>query len=113
MSILITDLLRQAQNGKVAESVTEALREVSMAAIAARKPGELTLKIKVTPESQGRQTTLEFEVATKTPRAKLPKGVFWMTDDYDLVRSDPDQREMFTDAGDGRAYTPPRAVNGE
>lgn len=114
MSILITDLLRQAQNGKVAESSTEALREVSAAAIAARKPGELTLKIKVVPETQGRQTTLEFDVSTKSPRPKLPKGIFWMSDNYDLLRADPDQREMFAGVTDGgRPYTPPRAVGDE
>lgn len=111
MSVPFTDVLRLTQNGKIVEALTAALQDVNAAAIAARKPGELTLKVKVIPDATGgRQTTLEFDVATKTPRRQLPKGTFWMSDSFDLLRADPDQREMFTDAGDGRPYTPPRAV---
>jgi len=113
MSVLFTDVLRTTQNGKIVDALTEALQECNAAAIASRKPAELTFKVKVIPDATGgRQTGLEFDISTKTPRAKLPKGIFWMSDTYDLLRADPDQREMFTDAGDGRAYTPPRAVDG-
>ncbi len=111
MTVLFTDILRQTQNGRIAEALTDAMQEANQAAIASRKPAELTLKIKIIPEASGRQTTVEFDVATKLPRGKLPKGVFWMGDDYSLLRADPDQQEMkFTDAGDGRPYTPPRQV---
>ena len=111
MSIPFTDVLRQTQNGKIVEALTVALQDANAAAITARKPAELILKVKIIPDATGgRQTTLEFDVATKTPRRQLPKGTFWMSDSFDLLRADPDQREMFADAGDGRPYTPPRAV---
>lgn len=115
MRVPFTDVLRLTNNGRIVDALTEALTEVNAAAIAARKPGELTLKVKVIPDATGgRQTTLEFDVATKTPSPKLPKGVFWMSDNYDLLRADPDQREMqFTDvSAESRPYTPPREANG-
>ena len=110
-NVAFGELNLTAPAAKIVEALTVALQDANAAAITARKPAELILKVKIIPDATGgRQTTLEFDVATKTPRRQLPKGTFWMSDSFDLLRADPDQREMFADAGDGRPYTPPRAV---
>lgn len=115
MAIPFTDTLRTTQQGKIVEAIDHAMIEVNEAAIRSKKPAEMILKVKVVPDpTGGRQTSLEFEISTKIPRAKLPKGIFWMSDNYELLRADPDQREMFKDVTDGsRPYTPPRAVGDE
>lgn len=112
MAIPATDILRQIRGGVVVDELTEALAIVTAAVRATRKAGEVTLKIKVKPDKGGgRAYVLAGAVDCKTPKRELPEGVFFLNDDGDLVRNDPDQPELrFSEAGRDRPYTPPPAA---
>lgn len=104
-----TDILRQIRKDVVVSELDSALREVNEAVIDTGKPGEITLKIKIKPmKGDSAQVTLTPNVSFKKPRADLPDGIFFLTGDGDLVRNDPDQKEMFAPAMDGgKPYVPP------
>ncbi|WP_426043676.1 hypothetical protein [Caulobacter sp. DWR3-1-2] len=112
---IFTDILRQIRKGRVVEELTEQLAEVTAAVRATGKAGEITLKLKVKPmKGDSYQVALAAGVTSKSPRDDLPEGIFFLTEDGGLVRSDPNQKEMFVpvdalgDAREGNvAYTPP------
>ncbi len=96
----ITDILREMRKGRIVEDATEALREVVKAVDATEKAGTVTLKITVKPsKGGGTDKTLSVSIATAIPRPDLPDAVFFSTVDGDLVRDDPDQRVLFSEAG--------------
>ena len=104
-----TDILSQIRRGLVVTELTTALAEVCEAVIDTGKPGELTLKIKIKPpKGQGIQVTLSPTVSAKTPKVDMPDGIFFVGAGGDLLRNDPDQKEMFAPVMDsGMPYTPP------
>jgi hypothetical protein len=69
------------------ESLIKAVRETG-------KKGELTLKLKVTPDSEGTICLVEDQVSVKTPKMDKASTTFFITDDNQLSRSDPRQEEM-------------------
>lgn len=98
--IPITDVLSQVRKGKAVEQATDMLAEVVRAVDATDKKGTLTLTITVAPEKGGgSQKTLTVDIKSKIPRGDVPSAIFFSDPDGDLHRTDPDQGEMFTDAG--------------
>ena len=101
----ITDILREARAGRVADLASRRLAELVQAVDETNKVGELTIKIKVKPEKGGgSQKQLVFDVKSKIPELDLPEATFFSDADGDLHRTDPAQSEMFKDAS-GRAGT--------
>jgi len=93
-----TSILMQARKGEVNDHLSNELAELIKAIDATGKPGEITLKLKVTPEKGGgNQKDFDFDVSVKVPRPSLPKAVFYSNEEGDLFRTDPSQREMFED----------------
>lgn len=110
-----TDTLREIRRGTVVDELTKQLAIVAQAARATGKPGSITLKLTVKPEKdKGRQIELVPSVSLSIPQDDLKSGIFFLTDDADLARTDPDQGELSLRAVDdnGRPYTPPSAVTG-
>lgn len=108
--IPITDTLRQIRKGAGVEEATEQLNEVIKACMVTGKPGELTIKLKLKPDSTvaGRnsissaQCEVEMVVTSKAPRLPVPKAVFFATVQGELLRDDPDQAPLLGDAEDRR-----------
>lgn len=102
-----TDVLRDIRKGRVVEAASDELAEVVKAVLDTAKPGELTLKLKVSPQGKGDNAVIvSAEVKSKRPVAKLPDALFFADLDGDLLREDPTQQRIFTDAAgdkvDGR-----------
>lgn len=97
---LITDILREYRNGRAADVATRKLAELVQAVDDTGKAGTLTITFKVKPEKGGgSQKTIACEIKSKTPDADMPEAVFFSDAEGALHRSDPQQREMFTEAG--------------
>jgi len=93
-----TDVLRDIRKGRVVETLSEELAEVVRAVLDTNKPGELTLKLKISPQGKGDNALIVSAASTqKIPRAKLPDALFFADLDGDLLRDDPTQQRMFAD----------------
>ncbi|HWK52450.1 MAG TPA: hypothetical protein VNR40_21290 [Steroidobacter sp.] len=102
----ITDVLREARGGRVADIASSRLAELVQAVDETGKPGAITITIKVKPEKGGgSQKQLSFDVKAKLPEHDLPEATFFSDADGNLHRTDPAQREMFSDAAAARAGT--------
>lgn len=97
---LITDILREYRNGKAADVASRKLSELVQAVDETGKPGTLTITFKVKPEKGGgSQKTIACDVKAKMPDDDLPEAVFFSDSEGSLHRADPQQREMFSEAG--------------
>ena len=64
--------------------------------------GPLSIQLGLKPAKDGGlEKTLTCDFSTAIPRHALPDSVFFSTGDGDLVRTDPDQREMFAGVSAG------------
>lgn len=94
-----TDVLREARGGRVVDSVSEELEQVIKAVRHTGKAGALTIKMTIKPRDEdGEQVNIAFAITPKLPQAPVPEAVFFTTLDGDLLRDDPNQREIFRDA---------------
>ena len=59
-----------------------------------RRPGKLTLVIKIAPQGDGDVVVLTDDVEIKAPKTTATGSVFYTTDDGLLSREDPNQKEM-------------------
>ena len=94
--------LRSLQNyrkGEILSELSDALRKVNEAVAAAKKPGTITLKVKVSPN--GDAYTYAPEVTVKLPMTPKPAAIFFMDDQFNLVREDPNQQSLPLHAIDG------------
>lgn len=97
---LITDILREYRNGRAADLATRKMAELVQAVDDTGKAGTLTITFKVKPEKGGgSQKTIACDIKSKPPEVDLPEAVFFSDSEGSLHRSDPQQREMFTDSG--------------
>jgi hypothetical protein len=98
----ITDVLREYRNGRAADVASQRLAELVQAVDETGKAGSLTITFKVKPEKGGgSQKTIACDVKSKIPEIDLPEAVFFSDADGNLHRADPQQREMFSEAGKG------------
>lgn len=91
-----TDILREIRKGEAVNAATDELAELIRAVKATGKPGTLTLKLKVTPIGRdGKQVEITPDISMSAPSPALNKGIFFVDDQGDLLRDDPDQRPLF------------------
>lgn len=104
-----TDVVNQIRKGAVSEELNAALKAVNDAVLATGKKGEVTLKIVIKPMKGNRsQCEVVPAISFKPPKEDLPSGIFFLTNDGDLVRNDPEQKELFAPVMDGgKPYAPP------
>lgn len=91
-----TDVLRDHRNGKLVDRLSERLVDVVSACQDTGKSGEITLKLKIVPDKSDKET---FEiipnVTVKLPERDLPRGLFYATEDGDLLREPPRGGALF------------------
>jgi hypothetical protein len=95
----ITDVLRDIRKGRAVEMLSEELAEVTRGVLENQKAGELTIKLKVSPQGKGDNAVVMSLTSTKkVPQAKLPDALFFADLDGDLLRDDPTQQRLFADS---------------
>jgi hypothetical protein len=76
-------------------------QELTDAIAATNKPGELTIKLKVTPSGWKKgtgtvnQVDIEPQIKVAAPQPDMAKSIFFLTPDNKLTRDDPEQETMF------------------
>jgi hypothetical protein len=90
------NLLDQHQNGSIISDVSEAYRKVVEATQLTGKGGEVTLKIKITPPNKtvSRFIGIAMEVTTKIPKAPPYISIWYVGNDGELLRDDPNQQKL-------------------
>jgi hypothetical protein len=90
------DTLLQHNRGNSLNKAAAGLRQVIAATQVTAKPGEVHLIIKVIPASQNNAHRVDFitRVKTKIPELDEPGSIFYVDDDFNLVREDPNQATL-------------------
>jgi len=88
------DTLRDLDKGRVHADLSEKLQELVESVLLVRKPGTVQLTLKVEPAKGGEDmVTVLATVATKVPRTARA-STFFVTDDHNLSRSNPQQPSL-------------------
>lgn len=100
----LMEVLGQVRGGAVINDAAKEFVELCQRVRDTGKQGELTIKIKVNPMKNDPDL---YEVdpdsyISKMPRKPRAKGLFYMTDDANLVREDPKQAKMEFDDEEGK-----------
>lgn len=110
----ITDILRDIRKGRVVDDATSKLQRVVESVMETKKAGTLTIQLTVKPQkNDDEQVVIVSTVKAKTPEMDLPDAIFFVDDEFDLVRDDPKQRELFSEAEDRPSRARPRPVAAE
>lgn len=84
------DLLRELDKGRVHSELSEKLQELIEAVMDVRKPGTIQLTVKVVAAKGDAMAEVSSTVAVKIPRVART-SIFFVTDDANLSRTNPDQ----------------------
>ncbi|WP_375782880.1 hypothetical protein ACE10Z_23490 [Bradyrhizobium sp. Pha-3] len=96
----ITDVLRDYRNGRAVDMASRDLAECVRAVDETGKKAKLVIELTIEPEKGGgSQKELSIKVKSSVPKADIPKAIFFSDGTGDLHRTDPQQKEMFTEAG--------------
>lgn len=98
----ITDVLREIRKGRAVDLASRLLAEVTRAVQETGKPGEVTIVLKVKPDEEDGVLRLVASVECKRPEPDVGDAVFFSDGTGDLLRTDPRQKEMFSEAGSER-----------
>lgn len=105
------DVLAELRRGKAQNELSEALHELLAACADTGKKGELILRIIVDPKKVGEYETPRVEISdqitVKRPRRSVMPSTFYLTDDANPVRRDPNQEEFASLREVGRDFTEP------
>lgn len=96
-----TDVLRDHRGGKLVDHLSSKLDEVVQAVRRTGKSGELTLKLKITP-TKGEDDLVDVVPNCKVtlPEPDLAKALFYVSDEGDLLRSNPNAPGLFQGAAE-------------
>jgi hypothetical protein len=87
------DIVRELGSGQAYEDLTSALGEIATGVMLHRKTGELTLKLKVTPNGEG-SVFVDADIKAKVPEPARARTLFFATSSGSLVRNDPRQDSL-------------------
>lgn len=87
-----TEVIGDLRSGAHAQ-LNERLEEVVEAVIETRRPGEITLKLKIKPNGDG-SVEIEDEIKTKVPELPRGKTIMFVDGDNSLRRTDPRQPDL-------------------
>jgi hypothetical protein len=92
----ILTLLQNQRAGDLMEEASEGLRVLSKAVRATGKKGKLIIEVTIAPLTKGRGQAVAIldQVTVKAPQVEREMGIFFVTDEGDLSRNDPRQREL-------------------
>lgn len=103
MTRLITDVLRDIRKGRVVDDASDKLAEVVRAVLDTEKPGEVIIKLKITPQGKGDNALIvSSKVEAKIPQPDLPDAIFFADTDGDLLRDDPTQTRLWADSDEAQ-----------
>lgn len=86
--------LAEHRHGGLHDEVGVALNELVEAVQMYRKPGKLVLTITIKPVGQATNVVVSDDVKIDSPRPDRPDSLFFVDDEFNLVRSDPRQMEI-------------------
>jgi hypothetical protein len=87
------DVLNGLRRGRTHREMSEHMQDLTAAVIETGKPGTLTLTIKVVPTKDPRVVEVADKVTLKAPEQRAA-SLFYVTDDHQLSRTDPEQAEL-------------------
>lgn len=88
-------LLLELERGKVHQSLTDAIAEVTQRVTDSGKAGSVTLKLSISPAKLNDPAVLiGADIATKVPKEQRDPSIFFVDDDGGLHRSNPRQPEL-------------------
>ena len=117
MSNGFAQTLQNLRSGFAANELSEKLQELVSGVRLTGRSGELVLRVKVKPASQGDTTALMVsdEISVRMPKVKNAETIFFAGDDNSLLRSDPRQKELplrAIEGGQVKAEELKKVVNG-
>lgn len=90
-----TDLIRDINDGKLADELIQGLAEVVAACLATGKPGAITLSLKLKPGKGGSTVmTIEHDTKVKAPEFERPQQFFFIAQGNTLVTENPEQMRL-------------------
>lgn len=89
----IIDTLAGIRRGRFLELCNQQLKEVVAAVAANNGKGEITITLSLSPNGEG-QVVAKAKVKAKKPMPDVGDAIFYATDDGELERQDPKQRDM-------------------
>lgn len=105
------DVMAELRRGRLANELTEGLHGLIAAALDTGRKGELVLKITVDPKKVNDYETPQIEISdqvvVKRPRRTTPPSIFYVADDGNAVRNDPNQAAFESIREVARDYTEP------
>lgn len=93
MGLQIADVLRQLAGGSAYDEANAMLAEIVDAVKDTRKVGELTIKLKISPNGDG-SVKIHEDVKAKVPALSRGDTIFFVTEGGLLSRNDPRQPEL-------------------
>lgn len=81
--------------GRTARELGTQLQELVAAIQDTGKGGTLTLKISVKPAGKSDALTVTDDITVKAPRLARAESIFFSDADHNLVRTNPNQSELF------------------
>jgi len=92
----IVDTLREIRQGNCLDELSIHLNDLVAAVRETGKAGDITLKLKISPAGSGKVEAIQVDdtIILKLPELPKPSTLFFTTEDNNLQRQDPRQREM-------------------
>lgn len=95
------EFLSSFRRGEMIAEADQQLGELMEAIRRTGGKGELTIKLPFKVNSAG-QIECDPQLSSKKPRRPLGTGIYYVTEDGRLTRSDPNQRDMLDELADRR-----------
>lgn len=89
----LQQLIQNLRKGEFADDLSEHIANVSKAVQETQKPGKITITIKVKPTG-GNAIMIEDKIVSAAPEGDPMRAVFYVDDEGNLERNDPNQREL-------------------
>jgi len=87
---LFTDVLRETRNGALVDELSAQLTELTKAVVETGKKGTLNLTLSIAPAKGGAYVVTD-EVKLKAPEHDKEATLFFVSNQGDLLRNDPNQ----------------------
>ncbi len=89
------DVFAQLRRGRMKHDLTERLHEVVQGVTNTGKKGKLVIELTIEPlKNDKTQVDVTDVITTKVPTLSLPSSRFFVTDDANLTRDDPQQERL-------------------
>lgn len=87
-------LMESHRQGDFVSDISAAIRQVTAAVGLTGKAGKVVLTLNLKPATNGAAVVFEPVVKTVVPETKPAGSIFYVDDDFNLVREDPAQKKL-------------------